>query len=189
MLLEGTSIRSVERLTGVNRNTILSLVLLVGERCEQFSQSFIQGVPCQNIQCDEVWSFIGCKEKKRIRRNYSEEFGDCYTFTAIERDSKLLLAYAIGKRDNATTMEFVRRLKRAVFGTDFQLSTDGFPPYRSVMPIVFGYGLAYAMVIKVFGQPAEGEARYSPPEIIDLHVTPVTGNPDPVVGSPCVDRW
>src|SRR5262245_3709911 len=84
MLLEGMSIRAVERLTGLHRDTIDDLILVVGANCQSLLNAKVQGVEVKDVQCDELWSFVGCKEKQRVARGYSEEFGDSWTYVAIE---------------------------------------------------------------------------------------------------------
>jgi IS1 family transposase/transposase-like protein len=178
LLMEGNSVRSICRTLHVGKHTLLELLLLVGTGCERVMDHYIIGVPCQSVQCDEVWSFVHCKEKTRQRKGYpAEEAGDCYTWTAIEPITKLILVYAVGKRDNATALTFVRKLRRATAGR-FQINTDGLGIYRSTIPLAFGHGQDHAQVIKIFGAPPDGEARYSPPEIIDLHVEVGGGHPD-----------
>ncbi len=102
MLLEGVSVRSTERLTRVHRDTILRTMVEAGERCQRFLDHAIQGAPVDDVQADEVWAFIGCKEKTRERQNYAEWFGDAYCFTALERDTKLILTWHLGKRRRPT---------------------------------------------------------------------------------------
>jgi transposase-like protein/IS1 family transposase len=177
LLLEGNSVRSTERLTGIGKKAIIRMMVRAGQACERFMEKAIRDVPCENIQCDEVWSFVYCKEKTRNRLRYNETVGDCYTFTAIERSTKLLLAYHVGKRDSEGTMAFAKKLRRAAGGT-FQLSTDGFTPYQSAFPMVFGFRQDFAQVVKIFGKPTEGEARYSPAQIVETHIVPVSGDPD-----------
>ena len=104
-----------------------------GERCQRFLDHAIQGVPVDDVQADEVWAFIGCKEKTRERQNYAEWFGDAYCFTALERDTKLILTWHLGKRSPADTDLFAEKLARETSGR-FQLSTDGFTPYRTAIP-------------------------------------------------------
>src|ERR1700730_7818552 len=112
LLMEGTAIRAACPLLQVGKHTVLDLILRLGRGCERMMRQYIVGVPCQSIQCDELWSFVHCKQRTKERKGYHhEEIGDCYTWTSICRDSKLLLAYAVGKRDNATAMEFVRNLR------------------------------------------------------------------------------
>ncbi len=106
MLLEGMSIRAVERLTGLHRDTIESLILTVGENCQRLMDS-IEGVEAKDVEVDETWSFIGLKEKRRAIRGYSaEEFGDSWTWIAIEANTKLVLAHRVGGRDADTCWAF-----------------------------------------------------------------------------------
>ncbi len=111
------------------------------------------------MQCDEVWSFIYCKEKTRSRIGYNETVGDCYTWTAIERNSKLLLAHHVGKRNAGSAMAFAKKVRNAVAGK-FQISTDGFPAYVNSIGMVFGGNQDFAQVVKVFGGPSEDDTRY-----------------------------
>src|SRR3990172_4115510 len=133
MLLEGMSIRSVQRLTGLCRNTLCDLILTVGENCQRLLDSKVKGVAVEDVQLDEIWSFIGMKEKVRIARGRSEEFGDSWTFIAIERNTKLVLAHKVGQRDTATCCDFLRQCDRATVGR-FQLSTDGLAAYTLNVP-------------------------------------------------------
>jgi len=179
MLLEGCSIRSVERLTGTNRNTIMDLVVLVGERCQWFMEDVIHKLPVQEVQADEVWGFCGCKQKTKERLGYGEEFGDAYCFTAIERHTKLLLAWHLGKRTTASTFRFARKLRNATAGR-FHLTTDGFHPYRQAMTNSLGGRIDFAILIKIFA-PVKGNAasvRYSPGKIISTEKRAISGNPD-----------
>src|SRR5579863_3621790 len=107
LLLEGNSVSSVERLTEVHHGTILKLLVLAGEKCERIMAEKIRNVQVRDIEADEVWSFIGKKEK-RVRPEDDQNLGDCYTFVAIERHSKLVLNIAMGKRDQTTTDVFVK---------------------------------------------------------------------------------
>ena len=164
-------------MTGVAKKSVLKLLVKIGERCDAFLRAAVVGVPCESIQCDEVWSYVFCKEKHRQNRGYGEETGNCYTWTAIEKTTKLLLCYAIGKRDLSTAVEFSRKLRRATSGS-FQIDSDGLSLYTAALPMSFGYSQDHARVVKVFGAPPEGEGRYSPAVIIDLHVEVGSGNPD-----------
>jgi transposase-like protein/IS1 family transposase len=177
MLMEGNSIRSTERLTGVAKRTILDLVVNNGQKCERFLEQKIRGIPVADVQADEVWGFVGCKEKARLLRDYPEEgCGDAYCFTAMERNTKLLVAWHLGKRNEANTYEFARKLRQATIG-DFQLTTDGWHPYRSAIPAEFGRTLDFAVLIKSY-VPNPDDRRYSPPEIINITIRVQTGHPD-----------
>jgi IS1 family transposase len=180
MLLEGTSIRSVERLTGVNRNTLMSLLVTVGGRCQVYLYRAVRLIPVQNVQADEIWAFVGCKEKTRLRKGYGEEVGDAWCFTAIERTNKMLLAWHLGKRTPEATQEFADKLRHATRGR-FQLTTDGFRPYPPAVRESFGQTVDYAQLVKVYHTPPreDAETRYSPGEVVDTYSVTCCGNPDP----------
>lgn len=178
LLLEGNSVSSVSRITGVHIATILKLLVKAGEKCEKIMADKIRNVEVRDVELDELWSFIGCKQK-RVRPDDDPNRGDYYTFVAIERHSKLVLNIAMGKRDQATTDVFVEGLRQATSGTPFQITTDGFAPYRSAITTTLSDRCDYAMLIKVYGAPTDGEARYSPAEVKSTEVVPVMGRPDP----------
>jgi transposase-like protein/IS1 family transposase len=177
MLLEGMSVRSTERLTGIHRDTIIGAMVEAGEHCQRFLDREIQGVAAEDVQADEVWAFVGCKEKTRERSNYAEWFGDAYCFTALERSTKLIIVWHLGKRSPADTDLFAEKLARATSGR-FQLSTDGFTPYRTAIPAALGARVDFARLVKVYGFPEGEDRRYSPPEVIAAVATPSHGNPD-----------
>ena len=178
MLLEGSSIRSTERTTGVHRDTILRLLVKAGEKAETVMGRLIRNVPVRDVEVDEVWAFIGKKEK-RVKPDEDQNMGDCYTFVAIERNTKLVLNVAMGKRDKVTTDIFIEGLRDAIQpGCHFQITSDGFAPYKNSIPDTFG-NLDFAMLIKVYRSSQEGEKRYSPAEVESVEVVPVCGRPDP----------
>ncbi len=178
LLLEGNSVSSAERLTGVHHTTILKLLVLAGAKCERIMATRIRNVKVRDVECDEVWSFIG-KKQKRVKPEDDPNLGDAYTFVAIERHSKLVLNIALGKRDQATTDVFVEGIRHATSKDTFQATTDGFIPYRSAITTTLHDKLTgFAQLIKVYRAPSEGEARYSPPEVAAVEVVPVFGQPD-----------
>jgi transposase-like protein/IS1 family transposase len=176
ILLEGNSIRSTERLTETNRNTIMALMAQVGEKCQRFLEDMVQRVHVNDVQCEELWAFIGMKEKTRKRLNRDVVYGDAYCYTAIERGSKLLVAWHLGKRFPVDTQAFAERLADARNGR-FQLTTDGYTPYRNVMPETLGGRIDFAQVVKVFAT-SENEGRYSPGEVVDTYAVQILGDPD-----------
>ncbi len=178
MLLEGNSVSSVERITDVHHTTILKLLVLAGEKCERILAEKIQKIQVRDIECDELWSFVG-KKQKRVRPDDDQNLGDAYTFVAIERHSKLVLNIAMGKRDKATTDVFIEGLRHATAHSHFQITTDGFQPYKTAIPDTLGDRCDYAMLIKVYQAASDGEARYSPAEVASVEVVPVMGQPDP----------
>ena len=178
LLLEGNSVSSVERITDIHHTTILKLLVLAGEKCERIIAAKIRNVQVRDVECDEVWAFIG-KKQKRVRPEDDPNLGDCYCFVAIERHSKLVLNIAIGKRDQATTDVFIEGVRHATSG-EFQITTDGFGPYRSAIPNTLEDRCDFAQLIKVYRASVEGEARYSPAEVAEVVEVPVMGRPDPV---------
>jgi IS1 family transposase/transposase-like protein len=177
LLLEGNSISSIVRLTEVHQKTILKLLVLAGEKCERIMAEKIRNVEVRDVELDEVWSFIGKKEK-RVRPEDDPNLGDCYTFVAIERHSKLVLNIAMGKRDQATTDVFIEGVRHATRG-HFQVTTDGFVPYKSAITTTLHDRCDFAQLIKVYRVPQDGEKRYSPAEVQSVEVVPVMGQPDP----------
>jgi transposase-like protein/IS1 family transposase len=177
MLLEGMSIRATCRLTGLNRHTINDLILLAGENCQRLLDSKIQNVDAKDIQADEIWSFVGMKEKQRVARNLSLEFGDSWTFIAIERETKLILAHQVGQRDSDTCWSFLMKLKNAVGSARFQLTTDGLKAYTNNVPYAFGMQVDFAQLIKNYSSTQE-QTRYSPAKMISSEKLPIFGSPE-----------
>ena len=180
LLVEGNSVRSTERITGVHRDTILDLLVTVGDQCEHLMQAKILGLSVKDVECDEIWGFVGMKQKaKNFRGIDTEELGDAYCFIAIERNTKLVLAWHLGQRTRPHTIIFTEKLARATAGS-FQVSTDGFIPYRdAVVYSLGGQYVDFAQIVKVYAANREGEQRYSPAEVVDCVKTPIFGDPDP----------
>jgi transposase-like protein/IS1 family transposase len=179
MLLEGNSVSSVERITGIHHTTILKLLVLAGEKCERIMADKIRNVEVRDLECDELWSFIG-KKQKRVHPRDSALLGDCYVWVGIDRHTKLVLNITMGKRDQTTCNVFVEGIREATARTPFQITTDGFAPYRSAVTTTLHDRLTgFAQLIKVYRASQEGEARYSPAEVQSVEVVPVYGQPDP----------
>src|SRR5580704_10786926 len=135
LFIEGTSVRSTERLTGVHRDTILRVLVAAGEKCEKLMGRLIVNVPCKDIEADEIWGFVQKKEAhKGPEEAHDNSIGDAYCFVAIERNTKLVLNFALGRRDLATTQIFIEGLRHATATEHFQITTDGFGPYRATIP-------------------------------------------------------
>jgi len=178
MILEGNSVRSTERLTQIHRDTIINTMIEAGEACQRFLERTIRKVHVRDVQADEIWGFVWCKQKLTDHRGYGPETGDAYCFTAIERHTKLIVTWHLGKRCPEDTRQFAEKLWRATSGR-FQLTTDGFKPYLTAIPAVFGQRIDYATLVKVYGSADPEEARrYSPPRVIDVIATPKIGDPD-----------
>jgi transposase-like protein/IS1 family transposase len=178
LLVEGMSVRSVERVTGVHRDTILNLLVLAGQRCEKLLADTITRLQVRDVECDEMWGYVGMKERaKHYAQKDAPEIGDAYTYVAIERNSKLILAWHLGKRSRQDTLAFIIKLRNATAGK-FQLSTDGWTAYPDAIERVFGADINYAQLIKVYKNSRDGEQRYSPAEVADVEVVPRVGMPD-----------
>ncbi len=177
LLLEGMSVRSVERVTGVHRDTILRLLVLAGERCQRLMEEKIKSVPVQDVEADEIWGYVGVKEGHKTA-DHGDELGDAYCFVAMERSTKLVLAYHLGKRTAKSTDAFIGKLAYAASSANrFQLTTDGFPPYVSAVKMILRDRVHFATLIKVYGAPREGEQRYSPAEVVDSVPCEIMGRP------------
>jgi transposase-like protein/IS1 family transposase len=178
LMIEGNSLRSTQRITDLDINTLMKILTKAGEKCEKILGRLIVGVPVKDVECDEIWSFVG-KKQKRVQPDDDQNFGDQYAFVAIERNSKLVLNFALGKRDQSTTDIFIEGLRHATARQRFQVTTDGFPCYKTSIPDTLGDRVDFAQLIKVYRAPSEGEARYSPAEVAAIEVVPVMGQPDP----------
>lgn len=175
-LMEGCSIRSIERMLNIHRDTVLALILQVGERCREFFFRTIQGIQTEVIECDEIWSWAGCKERTRERKGYGEEYGDVWFHTAIDPESKLLVCWHAGRREAEDTREFCYKLADAVAGY-VQISTDGLSNYRIGLPMAFGVRVSHAAVIKQYAGGNE-DYKYSPSRISGVEKHARWGNPD-----------
>jgi transposase-like protein/IS1 family transposase len=175
-LVEGVSVRATMRLTGVNRNTILDLLALMGERCEKMMATRINRLPVNDVQVDEVWGFVAMKEKTRQRTRPEEsEIGDAYCFCGIERETKLILAWHLGRRSAEDAREFAGKLAEATSGS-FQITTDGFRPYKTAIPEAMS-GADFAQLVKIYA--TKDDHQYSPGEVTGTVKTPINGHPDP----------
>jgi transposase-like protein/IS1 family transposase len=180
LLIEGTSVRSTERITGIHRDAILRLLVLAGEKCERLMGRLIVNVPVKDVQADEMWGFVQKKEgHKRPEEARRETIADVYCFVAMERGSKLVLNFALGRRNQATTDIFIEGLRTATSPQEFQITTDGFTPYRSAIDNTLSDRVGFAQLIKVYRANPEGEHRYSPADVVATEVVPVLGRPDP----------
>jgi len=139
----------------------------------------IHGLRVKEVQCDEMWGFIGMKEKTKAAKGRDDvTLGDAWTFVAIERHSKLVLAWHLGRRTERDTVAFTEKLAAATEGS-FQVTTDGFAAYRDAVVLSLGaQGVDFAQLVKLYAATPESEKRYSPAECIGCKKTPVFGNPD-----------
>ena len=177
LLLEGCSVRAIERISGLHRDTILRLLVAAGEKCEKLLGRLIVNVPVKDVECDEIWSFIG-KKQKAMEEDDDPNYGDAYCFVAMERNTKLVLNFALGKRNQDTTDIFIEGLRHATARQRYQITADGFAPYVSAIENTLADRVDFAQLIKVYRAMPEGERKYSPAEVVSTEVVPVLGNPD-----------
>lgn len=179
-LVEGCSIRSAERLIGLNRNTIMRLLIVAGERSAVLMDARMRNLRTRYLQLDEIWCYVG-KKRRNVRSGDSPEVGDQWIYVAIDAESKLVPSFRIGKRVRPDTWQFLwdlqQRLANAV-----QLTTDGLNHYTVAVPECFGPENSFAQLTKIFGDYGQfdtPEARYSPPRIAGVISKVRQGDPDP----------
>jgi IS1 family transposase len=178
-LIEGCSIRSTGRMTGVAKGTILRLLADVGTACAAFQDAAMRNVRANRVQVDEIWSFVGAKQKN-ITPEMAETrlCGDVWTFVAIEAQSKLVISWLMGRRDAGSATEFLQDLQGRL-ANRIQLTTDGHRMYLSAVPDAFGpTEIDYAQLVKIYGSDPEGQHRYSPAQCLGVTSNAVLGNPD-----------
>lgn len=180
MMVEGLSIRSITRLTGVSKNTVAKLLIDAGTACAEYQDKTLRGLSCKRLQCDEIWSFVGVKEKNvpaALRGVFG--YGDVYTWTAIDAESKLVPCWHVGARDGVSAKLFIDDLAPRM-ANRVQLTTDGYKAYLSAVEDAFGADIDYAMLVKLYGASSgnANERRYTAGECCGAIKGTVTGNPD-----------
>lgn len=178
VLCEGNSLRSTARITGVAINTVVKLLRDVGAACLRYQDEVMRDLPCTKLQCDEIWSFVYSKAKN-VPEDKQNQFGygDVWTFTAIDADTKLVPCWLVGMRDAEAAYEFLSDLKGRLTNR-VQLTTDGHKMYAEAVEKAYGSDIDYAMLIKLYGQDAEGDKKYSPAKCIGAEKHVIKGNPD-----------
>ena len=178
-LVEGNSIRSTVRITGAAKNTVTKLLVDVGKACAEYQNENVRNLSCKRLQIDEIWSFCYAK-KKNVPKQYRGEFGygDVWTFTAIDADTKLVPAWLVGNRTINTASIFLNDLSSSLKNKP-QLTTDGHKMYLIAVEDTFGIEVDYAQLIKIYGSSQEDEKRYSPAECIEVIPKHIIGNPEP----------
>ncbi len=177
-LAEGSSIRSIERITGIHRDTVMRLGVHIGQGCAKILDNKMRDLSCHYLQFDEIWGFIG-KKQRHIAPGDDPQYGDVWTFCAIDAETKLVPSFKVGKRDLVTAKTFVNdvagRLKNRV-----QISSDGLRAYVDSVEQTFGIDVDYGQIVKTY--VADGgqhpERKYSPPRIASAEKVRITGNPD-----------
>lgn len=169
-LAEGSGIRQIERMTGINRNTIMNLGVRVGKGCANLLDQKMRNLSCEHLQFDELWGFIG-KKQKHVQPEDNPTCGDVWTFCAIDADTKLVPSFKVGKRNSETANAFVSDVASRMRNR-IQVSTDGLPGYVEAVERAFGMNVDYAQVIKVY------ESEAADAEVIRVDKRKFSGRPD-----------
>ena len=175
-LVEGSSVRSTERLVGVCREAVLRLLVRVGGGCANLLDETMLNLPCKRLELDELWAFVGKKQRHVRKTDDASRVGDTWTYVAVCADTKIVPTFMTGKRTDETTQAFVadlaRRMKNRV-----QISTDALRSYRGAIATSFGRAVDYAQVTKTYEAEPLGPGRYSPPKVTGVDKTPIIGAP------------
>ena len=177
-LVEGNSIRSTSRMTGVARNTVTKLLVDLGTACMAFHDTNVRNIKVRRLQCDEIWSYVGAKAKNVSPKKKEIGWGDVWTWVGIDAETTLVVSYLVGGRGADWAVDFMQdcasRIQERV-----QITTEGHKAYLEAVEGTFGMDCDYAQLQKIYGASLENEARYSPAVCIGCDMKAVSGNPDP----------
>jgi IS1 family transposase len=183
LLVEGMSIRAIVRVTGVAKNTITKLLADLGQACSDYQNETLVNLYCPVIECDEIWSFCHSKQKNVAPEHEGEfGYGDVWTWTAIDADTKLVPSWWVGRRTNRDAYAFLSDLRGRLRNNRVQITTDGHQPYLNVIEPLFGAdAVDFAMLHKIYGTgtKASDDHTYSPPVCTGIDIKIIAGDPDP----------
>lgn len=177
-LVEGNSIRSTERMTETHRDTIVRLMVQVGTGCRKWMDETLNDLTCRRIQVDEIWCFVGKKERHMTKEDDRRRVGDQWTYVAIDPETKLVPSWLVGKRDLRTAGAFLQDLQTRLVNR-VQLSSDGLNNYVPAVEHAFGADVDYGQIVKYYEAEPIGPGRYSPPKVSGVDRTAFNGTPDP----------
>lgn len=179
-LVEGNSLRATVRMTGIHRTTIQNLLIDLGKACSEYQDKAMRNLKCKRIQCDEIWAFVGSKEKNTSAEKKSKGNGDCWTWLALCPDTKLVPCWFVGDRSAGSAYHFMHDLADRL-ASRVQLTTDGHKAYLNAVETAFGSEIDYGMLQKIYGTSNEGkgsEVRYSPAQCMGARKAVISGMPD-----------
>jgi IS1 family transposase len=180
LLCEGSSMRSISRVTGVSINTVTKLLVDAGGACAEFHDEAVRNVKAQRVQCDEIWSFAYAKANHVLGAKAApDRAGDVWTWTALDADSKLIISWLVGPRVKDAARSFMYDLSLRLGNSPVQITTDGLRAYVDAVWENFGESVDFGQLVKLYGPSAEGQHRYSPPQCIGAVKHAVFGDPDP----------
>ncbi len=177
-LVEGNSINATCRMFGVGKHTVLRLLEDAGCACAAFHHQNVRGLRVRRLQADEIWAFVGAKRKNATPEQEAVGWGDVWTWTAIDADSKLIVTWYVGDRGKAAAWEFIQDCANRIVGRP-QITTDALRHYVNAIEDAFGANVDYAQLHKLYGAATPDESRYSPATCIGCDMKVVTGDPDP----------
>ena len=176
-LIEGNSIRSTECMTDTHRDTIMRLLVEVGDGCAKLMDEEIRKLTCQRLQVDEIWSFVGKKQAQIKPGDDRSRLGDQWTFVALDPDTKIVPAYRVGKRTRRNAVAFMGNLSERL-ANRVQISSDALNSYVDAVERAFGADVDYGQVVKFYDSEPIGPGRYAPPRVVSQKKIVVAGNPD-----------
>src|SRR5438105_3085662 len=180
MLVEGSSMRAISRVADVSINTVSKLLVDAGTACATFHDAKVRDVKARRVQCDEIWSYCYAKAKNApTAKRLDLAYGDVWTWTGLDAESKLIISWMVGGRDSDFAMGLMDDL-RSRLANRVQLTTDGHRAYLEAVEGAFGGDIDYAQLVKLYGEsPESAKGRYSPAECTGIRKTRIEGNPDP----------
>jgi IS1 family transposase len=177
-LVEGNSILSTERMTDTHRDTVMRLLVEVGEGCKALLDTEMRDLTCRRIHCDEIWAFVAKKQAQLTSEDDRSKVGDQWTFVGIDPDTKLIPVHRVGKRDLPTATAFMTDLADRL-SNRIQLSSDALAAYVDATERAFGGEVDYGQAVKIYDAEPVGPGRYSPPEVVRSEKKAIVGKPDP----------
>jgi len=176
-LVEGNSINAIVRMTGVAKHTVLKLIEDMGCACAEYHHRNVRGLKVRRLQADEIWAFCGAKAKNFTLEKKAQGWGDVWTWTVIDADTKLCVSYLVGGRSTGWAMDFMQDCRDRISNNP-QITTDAHKPYLKAVEEAFGGDANYAVLHKVYGYDAT-DTRYSPATCIGCDMKTISGVPDP----------
>ena len=164
-------------MTGAAKNTVVKLLEDMGFACAAFHDSHVRNLRVKRLQCDEIWSFVGAKENNTTAETKAKGWGDCWTWTALDAETKLIPCWYVGTRDAGAALHFMHDLA-ARLSHRVQLTTDGHKPYLTAVADAFGGDIDYATLTKIYGEGPKTEARYSPAQCMGARKALISGKPE-----------
>ena len=180
LLVEGNSIRAITRITGASKNTVIKLLISVGNACQRFHNEKVVNIRSERLQCDEIWSFCYAKEKN-VTHAIREGSGDVWTWVAIDADTKMVVSWVVGDRGADTACVFMNDVADRL-ANRVQVTTDGHRAYLVAVDRAFDNDIDYAQLVKMYGGSegtSDNEKKYSPAECTGIRKTRITGDPNP----------